>query len=108
MPALLDAPFWLDPSDPHQMASVMQVSSRPLARNYDAAAGTWRLEYVWAKAIHRIVTEGISSHPRAAVLPPRGLAAVLPPRGLDVGLDVRREGDGAALVCAEEAGGDGP
>ncbi len=29
MPKLLDAPFWLDPSDPHRMASVMQVSSRP-------------------------------------------------------------------------------
>ena len=43
----------------------MQVSSRPLARNYAAAAGNWRhqlvdQEAVWAKAVHRIVTEGIS------------------------------------------------
>jgi multiple sugar transport system substrate-binding protein len=28
---LLDQPFWLDPSDPHRMAAVMQISSRPLA-----------------------------------------------------------------------------
>ena len=31
MPKLLEQPFWLDPSDPHRMAAVMQVSSRPLA-----------------------------------------------------------------------------
>ena len=28
MPKLLEQPFWLDPSDPHRMAAVMQVSSR--------------------------------------------------------------------------------
>jgi EamA-like transporter family len=27
IPALLDQPFWLDPSDPHRMASVMQLGS---------------------------------------------------------------------------------
>jgi hypothetical protein len=43
------------------MASAMRVSSRPLGRNHnDAASGTWRGKFVWAKAIHRIVTEGIS------------------------------------------------
>jgi multiple sugar transport system substrate-binding protein len=65
MQKLLDAPFWLDPSDPHRIASVMQVSSRPLARNYPAASGNWRhdlvdQELVWAKAIHRVAAEGIS------------------------------------------------
>ena len=39
---LLDQPFWLDPSDPHRMASVMQVSSRPLALKYAVASGNWR------------------------------------------------------------------
>ena len=39
MPALLDQPFWLDPSDPHHMAAVMQVSSRPMGHNYAAASG---------------------------------------------------------------------
>ena len=29
MPKLLEQPFWLDPSDPHRMAAVMQVGSRP-------------------------------------------------------------------------------
>jgi multiple sugar transport system substrate-binding protein len=62
MSKLLDQPFWLDPSDRHRMASVMQVSSRPLRHNYAAASGNWRHsqvfnERVWAKAIHRIVTE---------------------------------------------------
>ena len=30
MQKLLDQPFWLDPSDPHRMAAVMQAASRPL------------------------------------------------------------------------------
>ena len=67
MSKLLEQPFWLDPSDPHQMASVMQMSSRSLAREYAYAAisGNWRhqlvnQEHVWAQAVHRIVTEGIS------------------------------------------------
>jgi multiple sugar transport system substrate-binding protein len=62
---LRDQPFWLDPSDRHRMASVMQLASRPLAHSYAAASGNWRhdqveQEYVWATAIHRVVTEGIS------------------------------------------------
>jgi multiple sugar transport system substrate-binding protein len=32
MQKLLDQPFWLDPSDPHRMAAVMQVASRPMHR----------------------------------------------------------------------------
>jgi multiple sugar transport system substrate-binding protein len=61
---LLDQPFWLDPSDPHRMASVMQVSARPLAQEDAVASGDWRYiridqELVWAKAIHRVVTDGI-------------------------------------------------
>jgi multiple sugar transport system substrate-binding protein len=67
MSKLLEQPFWLDPSDPHQMASVMQMSSRSLAREYAYAAisGNWRhqlvnQELVWAKAVHRVVTEGIN------------------------------------------------
>jgi multiple sugar transport system substrate-binding protein len=65
MPKLLDAPFWLDPSDRHKMASVMQVSSRPLAHNFAQALGNWRhervsQEFTWAKAIHRVAADGIS------------------------------------------------
>ena len=64
MPKLLEQPFWLDPSDPHRMAAVMQVSSRRLAttkpRPRRLAPHLVEQEHVWAKAIHRIVTEGIS------------------------------------------------
>ena len=30
IPALLDSPFWLDPSDPHRMAAAMQAGSQPM------------------------------------------------------------------------------
>jgi multiple sugar transport system substrate-binding protein len=65
MQKLLDQPFWLDPSDPHRMAAVMQVSSRPLHYDYSVASGNWRhdrvwQEFPWAKAIHRVAAEGIS------------------------------------------------
>ena len=44
----------------------MQLSSRPLAHNYAAASGDWRhqlvdRERVWAKAIQRVVADGVSS-----------------------------------------------
>ncbi len=65
MPKLLEQPFWLDPSDPHRMAAVMQVARGPLQHDYATASGDLRhdqvwQEQVWGKAIHRIVTEGIS------------------------------------------------
>jgi multiple sugar transport system substrate-binding protein len=67
MRKLVEQPFWLDPSDPHQMASVMQMSSRSLARElaYDVISGNrgHRLvnqEHVWGNAVHRVVTDGIS------------------------------------------------
>jgi multiple sugar transport system substrate-binding protein len=65
MQKLLDQPFWLDPSDRHRMAAVMQVSSRPLHYDYSVASGNWRhdrvwQEFPWAKAIHRVAVEGIS------------------------------------------------
>jgi multiple sugar transport system substrate-binding protein len=62
IPALLDQPFWLDPSDPHHMAAVMQLDMRPLAYIYENASSDLRIwnERVWAKAIHRVAAEGIS------------------------------------------------
>ena len=66
MTALLDQPFWLDPSDPHRMAAVIQVASRPIMYDYAVVSGDWRhdriryQEPVWANAVHRIVTEGIT------------------------------------------------
>ena len=65
IPKLLDAPFWLDPTDPHRMAAVMQVASRPMQYDYETVSGNWRYsrvwqENVWGKAIHRVAAEGIS------------------------------------------------
>jgi multiple sugar transport system substrate-binding protein len=65
MQKLLDQPFWLDPSDPHRMAAVMQVSSRPPNYDYTVALGDWRhdtvwQEFTWGKAIHRVVVDGTS------------------------------------------------
>jgi multiple sugar transport system substrate-binding protein len=65
MSTLLDQPFWLDPRDPHRMASVMQVSSRPLLHDYATASGNWRhdrvfAEHVWGNAVHRVAAEGIT------------------------------------------------
>jgi multiple sugar transport system substrate-binding protein len=58
-------PLWLDPSDRHRMASVMQLAMRPLAYNYAAASGNWRhdlveQQYVWGNAVHRVAAEGVS------------------------------------------------
>jgi multiple sugar transport system substrate-binding protein len=63
--ALLDQPFWLDPGDPHRVAAVMQIKTRPLLHNYAVASGNWRhdlveQEYLWQKAVHRVAAEGIS------------------------------------------------
>jgi multiple sugar transport system substrate-binding protein len=41
MPKLLEAPFWLDPSDPHRMAAAMQASARPLQYDYATVTGDW-------------------------------------------------------------------
>ena len=65
MPALLDSPFWLDPSDPHRMAGAMQISSRPMEYDYQSVSGDWRYgrtgeERVWAKAVNRVAADGIS------------------------------------------------
>jgi hypothetical protein len=47
MPKLLDAPFWLDPSDRHRMAAVMQIASRPMHYDYETVSGDWRHSRVW-------------------------------------------------------------
>jgi multiple sugar transport system substrate-binding protein len=70
MPKLLDAPFWLDPSDPHRMAAAMQVASRPMQYDYATVSGNWRYDLIWQanvwdEAIHRVAVEGVS--PKQAV-----------------------------------------
>ena len=65
MPKLLDAPFWLDPSDRHHMAAAMQFLTRPRTYRYSVVSDNPRhmlvdREYVWANAVHRVGTEGVS------------------------------------------------
>jgi multiple sugar transport system substrate-binding protein len=66
IPALLEQPFWLDPSDPHRMAAAIQALTKPMGNvAYVAEAANWRLvkvwqDKVWQKAVHRVVTEGVT------------------------------------------------
>ena len=63
MPKLREGPLWLDPSDPHLMASVMQIASRPMQHDYMTVSDDWRHDQtyvVWRNAAHRVATEGIS------------------------------------------------
>jgi multiple sugar transport system substrate-binding protein len=65
MQKLREGPLWLDTSDPHRMAAVMQIASRPTQYEYTVVSGDWRhdlvwQELVWAKAIHRVAADGIS------------------------------------------------
>ena len=63
--ALLDQPFWLDPSDRTTWPRRCRPSHAHWHYDYTAASGDLRHdqiynERIWAKAIHRIVTEGIT------------------------------------------------
>jgi multiple sugar transport system substrate-binding protein len=60
MTKLIDSPFWLDPSDPHRMRSAIQALTQPHV--YDAGPMSDRVydDGTWPKAIHRVVTEGIT------------------------------------------------
>jgi multiple sugar transport system substrate-binding protein len=70
MPKLLEAPFWMDPSDPHRMRSAIQLLTEPLSYDYVAASGDWRHSKSlpwseeggdpWPDAVYRVVTEGIA------------------------------------------------
>ena len=65
MPKLLEAPFWMDPGDPHRMAAAMQFLTHPRARFLTEVSRNWRYglpnrQHVWENAVHRVVAEGIS------------------------------------------------
>jgi multiple sugar transport system substrate-binding protein len=63
LPKLLDAPFWLDPSDPHRIRSAMQLLTQPRSYDYIAVSGDWRHSErfnVWPEAVHRVVADGLS------------------------------------------------
>jgi multiple sugar transport system substrate-binding protein len=55
----------MDPGDLHRMATAMQALTQPRSYNYAVVSGEWwhqlvRGKGVWPKAIHRIVTDGIT------------------------------------------------
>jgi multiple sugar transport system substrate-binding protein len=70
MPKLLEAPFWLDPSDPHRMRSAMQLLAQPRSYDYVAASGDWRYAKSlpwseqggdpWPEAVYRVAADGIT------------------------------------------------
>jgi hypothetical protein len=68
MPALLQAPFWLDPGDPHRMRSAMQLLTRPRAGSYVSLSGDLRHSKARARgglAEDRPPRRDRRDHPRA-------------------------------------------
>jgi multiple sugar transport system substrate-binding protein len=65
MTKLLDAPFWLDPGDPHRMASAIQALTQP--HHFDVGTASHKVfrQLIWQKAVHRVAAEGIT--PETAV-----------------------------------------
>ena len=64
MPKLLDAPFWLDPSDRHRMAAAMQVA-HDRCPTTTPPSGDWR---------HTTRVQEKSGQRRSTALPPRASA----------------------------------
>ena len=66
MRQLVEQPFWLDPRDPHRMHAAMQILTRPHqyvsngVRDHEWRSSRISDELVWGRAVHRVVTEGIS------------------------------------------------
>jgi multiple sugar transport system substrate-binding protein len=66
MRKLVEQPFWLDSSDPHRMRAAIQILSQPHAQTSNGVWGNeWRSgriwqENLWGKAVHRVVTDGLS------------------------------------------------
>ena len=62
---LVEQPFWLNPSDPHRLRAAMQTLTYSHLTNVGVQDNEWQssrayVENVWGKAVHRVVTEGIS------------------------------------------------
>jgi multiple sugar transport system substrate-binding protein len=63
---LVEAPFWLDASDPHRMRAAIQTltwrhqfNDAGVRDNESRSTRIWQ-ENVWGKAVRRVVTDGIS------------------------------------------------
>jgi multiple sugar transport system substrate-binding protein len=65
LPALLDTPFWLTPSDLHRLRSAVQFLTQPRGYTYGSTSPEWRVrrvwtEHVWSEAVQRVAADGIS------------------------------------------------
>jgi multiple sugar transport system substrate-binding protein len=65
MRKLIEQPFWLDPSDPHQMRAAIQLLTQPHLMDMHVRDHEWQSsriwgEHIWGKAVHRVVAEGIT------------------------------------------------
>jgi multiple sugar transport system substrate-binding protein len=65
MRKLLEQPFWLDSSDPHRMRAAIQIMTEPHlmdmdVRDQELQSGPIWAENVWGRAVHRVVTEGVT------------------------------------------------
>jgi multiple sugar transport system substrate-binding protein len=65
MRRLVEQPFWLNPGDPHRMRAAIQILTRPHLIDAGVRDHEWQSdriseENIWGKAVHRVVTEGIS------------------------------------------------
>jgi multiple sugar transport system substrate-binding protein len=67
MTKLIDQPHWLDPGDPHRMASAIQALTQPFGNIFDqVTVANWQLRSidepgnVWTQAVHRVAADGIS------------------------------------------------
>ena len=65
MRKLVEAPFWLDVTDPHRLRAAIQTLDRRHVNAYAPRDKEWRAnlvagERLWAKAVHRVVADGIS------------------------------------------------
>jgi multiple sugar transport system substrate-binding protein len=62
---LTEQPFWLDTTDPHRMRGAIQILNQPHHIGLEVRDMEWRSgpiweENVWGKAVHRVVTDGIT------------------------------------------------
>jgi multiple sugar transport system substrate-binding protein len=65
MRKLIEQPFWLNPGDPHRMQAAVQTMTQPqiipgVLQDHEARSSRVWQENVWGRAVHRVVTEGIS------------------------------------------------
>jgi multiple sugar transport system substrate-binding protein len=65
MRKLVEQPFWLDASDPHRMRAAVQILRQPHQIIIGVRDKEWLShrvddEWIWPRAVHRVVTEGIS------------------------------------------------